>query len=79
MSTFDATVSLLRELPEEELSVIYDLAARYVNKRQGVYPYKKLTETEIIDSLDTARKHSDEGSSMDADTAVHMLREKYGL
>ena len=67
MSTLDATVFMLKALPESELLTIYNLTRRFYMKQQ------------MLDKLDLARKHAAEGKVMDADEAVSKLREKYGL
>lgn len=79
MSTLEATVSMLRSLPEAELLTIYDLTRRLYIKQNKDVELKVMTEEEILDKLDTSRKHADEGRVMDADVAVSKLREKYGL
>lgn len=79
MSTLEATVSMLRSLPEAELLTIHDFTRRLYIKQNKDVELKVMTEEEILDKLDTSRKHADEGRVMDADVAVSKLREKYGL
>ena len=49
----------------------------YIKQNKDV-ELKVMTE-EILDKLDTSRKHADEGRVMDADVAISKLRVKYGL
>ncbi len=83
MSTYDATISLMKQLPENDLIKIKEYVSRLLTKpeeRVETYnPYKPLTREEIIQRLDTARKHADEGKTMDAKLASANIRSKYGL
>ena len=48
--------------------------------RKEIYnPYKPLTREEIIEQLANAKKHANEGKTMDAHRASSNIREKYGL
>ena len=79
MSAFDATVALLKELSDDELTTIHDLAFRYFKKKDSSTLFKAMTENEILECLEKARAESDAGNVMDADTASGMLRQKYAL
>lgn len=79
MSTLEATVLMLQSLPESELLTIYDLTRRLYTKQNKDIEFKVMTEAEMIDKLDTSRKHAEEGMVMDADVAISKLRVKYGL
>lgn len=79
MSTLDATVSMLKTLPESELLTIYDLTRRFYMKQEKSVKPEPMTEQQMLDKLDLARKHAAEGKVMDADVAVSKLRGKYGL
>ena len=79
MNTLDATVSMLKALPESELLTIYDLTRRFYIKQEKSTEPAPMTEQQMIEKLDLARKHASEGRVMDADVAVSKLRRKYGL
>lgn len=79
MSTLEATILMLQSLPESELLTIYDLTRRLHIKQNKDIEFKVMTEAEMIDKLDTSRKHAEEGMVMDADVAISKLRVKYGL
>ena len=76
MSTLDATVSMLKTLPESELLTIYDLTRRFYMKQEKSTAPAPLTEQQIIEKLDLARKHASEGKVMDADVAVSKRRRR---
>ncbi len=79
MSTLEATVSILGALPETDLLAIYDLAKRcYAKQDQNMAP-KAMTEEQMLERSDVARKHASEGKVMDADVAIGRLRRRYGL
>ena len=79
MSTLDATVSMLKTLPEAELLTIYDLTRRFYIKQAKNAGPKPMAEEQMLEKLDLASQHAAEGKVMDADVAVSKLREKYGL
>ena len=79
MSTLDATVFMLKALPESELLTIYNLTRRFYMKQDKEAKRDPMTEQQMLHKLDLARKHAAEGKVMDADEAVSKLREKYGL
>ena len=83
MSTYDSTVSLMRDMTESDLLKIREFVIRLSTKsevRKEMYnPYKPLTREEIIEQLAEARKHADEGRVMEAHQASQNVRAKYGL
>lgn len=79
MSTLEATVSMLRSLPESELVTIYDLTRRFYIKQHKNAELETMTEQEILERLEQSREHAAEGKVIDADVAISKLRIKYGL
>lgn len=79
MSTLDATISMLETLPENELQTIHDMTLRFYIKKSPSSPFQPMSEQELLDALDTAKKHADEGRYEDADVVVDRLRAKYDL
>lgn len=83
MSTYEATVSMIRDLPDNELLLVKEFIKRITSKdeiRQEMYnPYKPLTREEVIEQLAIAKKHADEGRVMEGHRASANIREKYGL
>ncbi len=83
MTTYEATVSMIQNLPETDLLVINEFVKRLSSKNE-VYkerynPYKHLTREEIVEQLSIARKNAEEGHVMEAHQASNNVREKYGL
>ena len=79
MSIYESTVSLLKELSEEELTAIHDLAVRYSDRKNTSNPFQPMTEEEMLASLAQAREDSAQGRRMDASLASAKLRGKYAL
>ncbi len=83
MSTYEATVSMIRDLPDNELLLVKEFIKRITSKdeiRKEMYnPYKPLTREEVIEQLAIAKKHADEGRVMEGHRASANIREKYGL
>ena len=79
ISTLDATVSMLKTLPETDLLTIYDLTRRFYIKQNVASGPEAMTEQQMLDKLDKARKNAAEGKVMDADVAISKMRTKYGL
>ena len=79
MSTFEATVSMLKPLSDEQLLFIQDLAQRFMRKEANVDLYKSMTEDELLEALSVAREHAAQGKVIDATESSKLIREKYGL
>ena len=83
MTTYDATVSLMKDMTESDLLVIKEFVKRLSSKadiRKELYnPYKPLTREEILEQLAIAKMHAEEGRVMDAHEASENVRAKYGL
>ena len=82
-NVYESTVSMLKEMPENDLMVVREFIKRLVSKgevRNEMYnPYKPFTREEVIEQLTIARKHADEGKIMEAYEASSNIRKKYGL
>ena len=82
MSTYEATVSMLQDLPESDLQKVKAYIIRIINRREipvSVHPFSSLSREEIFEQLETARKHAEAGYVMDGHLASSIVREKYGL
>ena len=79
MSTLDATVTMLKTLPETDLLTIYDLTRRFYIKQNVNTEPEAMAEQQMLNKLDEARKNASAGKVIDADVAVSKLRTKYGL
>ncbi len=83
MSTYEATVSMMRDLPDDELLLVKEFIKRITSKdeiRKEMYNlYKPLNREEVMEQLAIARKHADEGMVMEGHRASSNIREKYGL
>ena len=85
MSTYDATVSMLQELPESDLlkvkAYISSLFISSNSQGESVIdsPFTPLSEDEIYDQLAHARMHAKEGKVKPAKQTSANVRAKYGL
>lgn len=73
MSTLESTISMLETLPEEDLLAIQAIVKRFVVKENS--PYAPLSKEEMLERLQSARKHADEGKVMDATLVSKNVRE----
>ncbi len=78
MSTYEATISLLEGLSEEQLIQVQNLARRYKQKAIN-NPFKEMSESELFRKIDQAIAHAENGLVLDANVSVRELRDKYGL
>ena len=78
MSTYEATVSLLEGLSEDQLIQVQNLARRYKQKAIN-NPFKAMSEDELFIKIDQAIAHAESGIVLDANVSVQEFREKYGL
>ena len=83
MTTYESTITMMKELPETDLLVINEfvkrLSAKEEIRKERYNPYKHLTREEIVGQLAAARKNAEEGHIMEAHQASNNIREKYGL
>ena len=77
MSTLEATVSMMRQLPEQDLLKIQAFVKLFFPEARN--PFSPLSEDEIYAQLEQARKHADEGKVKDARQVSANVRKKYGL
>ena len=78
MSTVEATVSMLECLPEQEHNKVL-LFTRDLFKAQKVNPFRPLTESEFLDSIDESLEQIDLGMVQDADEAIDEISAELGI
>lgn len=78
MSTLEATVQMLEKLPEEKLSVVFNLTERLLadNVKKHLVPK---SSDKIYGELEISREQSRSGKITKAHEVSSKLRDKYGL
>ena len=76
MSTLEATVSMLDQLPERDLLKIQAFVRLFFPEMSS--PFTPLIEEEIYAQLERSRKHAEEGKLKDARQISTNVRTKYG-
>ena len=83
MSTLEATVSLLKNLPENDLIKIKAYIGRIINnkndQKDSYNPFITLSREEVFEQLESSRKRTEKGFVMAAKQASAIVRDKYGL
>ena len=83
MSTYDAAISLMKELSENDLLIVEEFVKKLTSKseklKESSDPFHPMTREEIIEQLTKAHEHADKGLVMEAHKASNNIREKYGL
>ena len=77
MSTFDTTVLMMKQLPEEDLLKVHAFVKLFFPDSSN--PFVPLTEEEIYNQLEEARSHAASGKMKDARQISANVRAKYGL
>lgn len=77
MSTLEETVSMMKQLPENDLLKIQAFVRLFFPDSSN--PFVPLTEEEIYSQLARSRKHAEDGNLKDARQISSNVREKYGL
>ena len=77
MSTLEATVSMLEQLPERDLLKIQAFVRLFFPETSN--PFDPLTEEEIYAQLERSRKHAEERKRKDARQVSSKVRAKRGL
>ena len=80
MSTLDATVSLLEQLSDNELSAIQTIAKAFISKgNNSSTVFKPQDEAELLKRIDAAIASAKKGDTVEATASVEMLRSEFGL
>ena len=83
MSTFETTVDLMKNLPENDLLKIKAFINHMIDsrneKKETYNPFVSLSREEIFAQLEYSRKRAEEGHVILAHQASSLVREKYGL
>lgn len=79
MTTIDATVSVMRELPENDRRKVFRYAQTLRSSKNIENPYKPLTVKQVLADLDQSEKEFAEGKDLDAEEAVQALRKQHGF
>lgn len=77
MSTFESTVSMMRQLPEKDLLKIQAFVRLFFPDTAN--PFEALSEEEIYKQLELSRQHAEEGKVKDARMVSANVKAKYGL
>lgn len=77
MNTLEATVSMMKQLPESDLLKIQAFVRLFFPDSSN--PFVPLTEEEIYAQLARSRKHAEDGNLKDARQISSNVRAKYGL
>ena len=83
MSTYDAAISLMKELSDNDLLIAEEFMKKLTSKSEMVKessnPFHPMTREEIIEQLAKAHELADKGLVLEAHKASKNIREKYGL
>lgn len=77
MSTLEATISMMKQLPERDLLKIQAFVRLFFPDSSN--PFVPLTEEEIYAQLERSRKHAEEGKLKEGRRVAENVRAKYGL
>lgn len=77
MNTLDATISMLRALPESDIKIIHDITYFIYTKRHN--PSKPITKEQILNDLAISREQIANGEYQDLDKAIDEIETKYGI
>ena len=78
-STYDATIDMLQLLNDSELSAIQSVAKVFIINPSVARPYQPLTEEQLLERIDTALKHINEGLYEDTELVEESLRAEFGI
>lgn len=78
MSTVEATVSILERMPEQEQNIVLRFVQDLFSP-QSANPFKPMTETEFLASIDKSIEQADAGFVQDADEAIDEISAELGL
>ena len=77
MSTLESTISMLENMPQSDVEVIYTMTKALFDKQAS--PFQALSREQILRDLAESRQQIEKGQYADAKDALQALRSKYGL
>lgn len=78
MSTLESTISMLETLPEDDLVAVNHLV-KHLMFRSGNVPFHAMNKEQMLEELETARRHVSEGKVKEGHQVAAEMRDKYGL
>lgn len=78
MSTIDATVSVMKELPEETRKQVLFFATYKLNASKPLNSTSPHSDEELISILEHSDKQYNDGKALDIKTAIRDARKQHG-
>ena len=79
MTTIDATISVMRDLSENDRRKVFSYAQTLKSNKNVENPYKPLSMKQVLADLDQSEKEFAEGKGIDAHEAIQALRKQHGF
>ncbi len=79
MSTIEATVSMMEEMPEEARIKVMEYAQRFFTSRRPANPFVPLTTEQILADLDKSHRQIEAGQGIPADVAMEEIGRRHGF
>lgn len=77
MSTLEATISMLEQLPDSDIQAIHDIT--YSIYKKTMSPLKPLTKEQVLQELSVSRRQIENGEYQEFETAIDEIEAKYGI
>lgn len=79
MSTLDATVSMLEEMPEDARIKVFEFTQQLFTSRKPENPFVPVSTKQILSDLSESRQQIADGKGLDMDDALNELGKQHGF
>lgn len=79
MTTLENTISVIKALPEADLTEVQNFAQKLLQLRNAGCPFSLKTRDDIYKDLEISRQQIVSGEYQDAKSFITEVREEYGI
>lgn len=78
MSTLDATISMLKAMPEDARIQVMEFTQQLFTSRKPANPFTPLNQEQIFSDLDESRRQISDGKGLDMEDALKRMGKQHG-
>ena len=79
MTTLESTISMIKVLPEGDLTEVQDLVKKLLKRRNLDCPFALKSREDIYKDIEISERQIENGDYQDADEFITEIRKEYGI
>lgn len=79
MSTIDATISMLKKMPEDAQVKVFEFTQQLFTSRKTANPFAPVSTQQVLSDLSESRQQLAEGKGLDMKDALNELGKQHGF